>query len=396
MNTIDNLTVIVPSHNTLNHLKNTYKSIRKYYPDIKVIIVDDASTDGTSEWLLTLQDINLIVLIDGERKGHTYWYDEGMRMSTTDICAILHSDMMIGPNYFENQLKHLKPQTVVCATRVEPPIHPEGREKIVKNFGMDYFDFDENAFEVFCKTVQESEKDKSTKGIFAPWLLFKEDHLKIGGHDQNFAPYGYEDSDIFNRWILAGYEMIQSRDALVYHLTCRGHRWNKGVGIENSDYKDTMERGRKYFLRKWGQWIQNDEYMFPIIHPKYNTRVIIHNLRDINLLGFLEPFFSNVLCDNKQLIDEYIEREQEATSINLSSKIDLYSGEPDLTSCDVNVIIDSTTFINSDVQVIYQLSSILAQMENESDIAGMYELGNVKVYINKLENTIQSLVVYNA
>lgn len=396
MNTIDNLTVIVPSHNTVNHLKNTYKSIRKYYPDIKVIIVDDASTDGTSEWLLTLQDINLVVLIDGERKGHTYWYDEGMRMSTTDICAILHSDMMIGPNYFENQLKHLKPQTVVCATRVEPPIHPEGREKIVKNFGMDYFDFDESAFEVFCKTVQESEKDKSTKGIFAPWLLFKEDHLKIGGHDQNFAPYGYEDSDIFNRWILAGYEMVQSRDALVYHLTCRGHRWNKGVGIENSDYKDTMERGRKYFLRKWGQWIQNDEYMFPIIHPKYNTRLIIHNLRDINLLGFLEPFFSSVLCDNKQIIDEYLDREQKTTSINLSSRIGLYSDETDLTKYDVNVIIDNGTFTNSDVQVIHQLSSILAQMETESDIAGMYELGNVKVHINKLENIIQSLVIYNA
>ena len=67
-----------------------------------------------------------------------------------------------------------------------------------------------------------------------------------------FAPYGYEDSDIFNRWILAGYEMVQSRDALCYHMTCRGHRWNAGVGIENSDYKSTMERCRKEFLKKWG------------------------------------------------------------------------------------------------------------------------------------------------
>lgn len=396
MNTIENVTVIVPSHNTLNHLKNTYKSIRKYYPTIKVIIVDDASTDGTGDWLLTLQDSNLITVIDVERKGHTYWYDEGMRMSSTAICAILHSDMMIGPNYFENQLKHLKPQTVVCATRVEPPIHPEGMEKIVKNFGMDYFDFDEVAFESFCTRIQESERDKSTKGIFAPWLLFKEDHLKIGGHDQNFAPYGYEDSDIFNRWILAGYTMIQSRDALVYHLTCRGHRWNKGVGIENSDYKDTMERGRKYFLRKWGQWIQNDEYMFPIIHPKYNVRLIIHNLRDVNLLTFAEPLFSSVLCDNKQLIDSYIAMEQESTSINLSSRIELSSSHLDLTHYDVNVIIDNNTFNNSDAQILYQLSSILSDMEGTPDVAGTYELGNIRVHINKLENTIQSLVVYNA
>ena len=35
-------------------------------------------------------------------------------------------------------LKHLKPGKVVCATRIEPPIHPAGKEKIVMDFGMDW------------------------------------------------------------------------------------------------------------------------------------------------------------------------------------------------------------------------------------------------------------------
>jgi glycosyltransferase involved in cell wall biosynthesis len=392
---IENITVIVPSYNTLNHLQNTYASIRKFYPNVKLIIVDDASTDGTSEWLHILQDSNLTTVVSSERKGHTYWYDEGMRMSETDICAILHSDMMIGPLYFENQLKHLKPQTVVCATRVEPPIHPEGLEKIVKNFGMDYFDFDADSFYSFCMTIQESDRDKKTKGIFAPWLLFKDDHLRIGGHDQNFAPYGYEDSDIFNRWILAGYNMVQSRDALVYHLTCRGHRWNKGVGIENADYKETMERGRKYFLRKWGQWIQNDEHMFPIIYPKYQTRLVIHNLHDYNLLNYIEPLFSNVLCDNKQMRDTYVENEQKSTKLELSTRIITFIEEPNLAEYDVTVIVDNNTFTVTDAQTIYQLSAILFEMENIPNVSGMYELGNIKVYINKLENITQSLVMYN-
>lgn len=389
---IENVTVIVPSHNTVNHLKNTYTSIRKFYPNIPLIIIDDASTDGTDEWLMSLSDSNLTIIVDRTRKGHTFWYDEGMRLAKTDICAILHSDMMIGPLYFENLLKNLKKNTVVCATRVEPPIHPEGMEKIVKNFGMDYSDFNEVEFENFCKKVQEKEKDRTTKGIFAPWILYKEDHLSIGGHDQNFAPYGYEDSDIFNRWILAGYTMVQSRDALVYHLTCRGHRWNKGVGIENVDYKDTMERGRKYFLRKWGQWIQNDEFMFPIIYPKYNTRLIIKNLRDINLLNAVEPLFSSTLTDNDNITSVYITKEQEKTSVDMSARLGVYKEEPDLTNYDVNVIIDMNKLENSDLSTLYQLSAILKEMEDVSDVAGLYELGNVKVHINKLENKIQSLI----
>ena len=111
-------------------------------------------------------------------------------------------------------LKHLEKGKVVCATRVEPPIHPAGLEKIVMDFGMDWNDLKIKEFETFCLEIQK-DKDKTTKGIFAPWILYREDHFAIGGHDQTFAPYGYEDSDIFNRWILAGYEMVQSRDSLV-------------------------------------------------------------------------------------------------------------------------------------------------------------------------------------
>jgi glycosyltransferase involved in cell wall biosynthesis len=389
---IENLTVIVPSHNTLNHLKNTYDSIRRFYPTVKLIIIDDASTDGTDVWLSNLTDNNLRIVIDKQRKGHTYWYDEGMRMSDTDICAILHSDMMIGPLYFENQLKHLKPRTVVCATRVEPPIHPEGLEKIVKNFGMDYFDFDQEAFDSFCTTVQESDKDKKTKGIFAPWLLFKEDHLRIGGHDQNFAPYGYEDSDIFNRWILAGYEMVQSRDALVYHLTCRGHRWNKGVGIENSDYKDTMRRGQRYFIRKWNQWIQNDELMMPIIHPKYNTCLVLKNVDNIHVLMEAEPWTNKVYVDNKLLLEKYIELEQPNSKIDLKNRMFLNSIDPDLTENDVYIILDCNKLRNEDFQNLIKINQILSQLDGETNVVGTYEIDNITIKVNRLKNIINELV----
>jgi len=211
-------TVVIPSYNTLEHLKNTYKSLKKYAPTVKIIIIDDASKDGTSNWLNSLQDKLLTTIISNTRKGHTYWYDEGIKISKTDIVSILHSDMIIGPRYFENMLKHLKPKTVVCATRIEPPIHPPGKEKIVKDFGDEANIFNWEEFEKF--TIQKSlnDVDKITKGIFAPWMIYKKDHLKIGGHDQTFSPYGYEDSDIFNRWILEGFQMVQSRDSLCYHM----------------------------------------------------------------------------------------------------------------------------------------------------------------------------------
>ena len=375
-------TVIVPSFNTLEHTKNTYESLLLYGGDIDIIMIDDASNDGTDKWLESLDNSNLTVIIDKERKGHTYWYDEGMRRAKTDIVSILHSDMIIGPGYFENMLKHLERGKVVCSTRIEPPIHPAGKEKVVRQFGEDANVFNWEGFEEFVTKEIKDQKDKTTKGIFAPWMLYKEDHLSIGGHDQRFAPYGYEDSDIFNRWINAGYEMVQARDSLCYHMTCRGHRWNKGVGIENPDYRATMDKNAREFLRKWGDWIQNDEYQYPIINPKYNKGIVLYRGKPL-LLGTLEPWCDNLYVDMKQaIIDAYIEKEQPKTVVDLSKKIHTIDAEA---TNDIMIYIDGSKFSSTDGQYVQQLAAILNQNKPEE---GRFKIGNVEIEIIKYNEKI--------
>jgi glycosyltransferase involved in cell wall biosynthesis len=382
------ISLIIPSYNTLNHLINTYNSVRKYYAEVEMVIINDGSEDGTFEWLKSLEDENVIKINSEERKGHTYFYDEGMRQATNEIVSILHSDMVIGPNYLENQLKHLKKGTVVCATRIEPPIHPAGKEKIVMDFGDDHDNLKLEQLHDFCLKTQSEHKDQTTEGIFAPWMLYKDDHLSIGGHDQTFAPYGYEDSDIFNRWILNGYKMVQSRDSLVYHLTCRGHRWNKGVGIENSDYKSTMNRCRRDFIRKWGDWIQNDEYQFPIINSKYDVGFIIKNCND-QLLLVLEPWCSNLYSDYPY--EDYIAREEANTSYDLFDRLKPYDNEK---NNEILITIDGNKFTQQDYQYIQQLSQILANDDElyEEELPCEFELGNLKIEIFQLNTYEKDLI----
>ena len=381
-----NISLIIPSYNTEKHLINTYNSVRKYYKDVEMVIINDGSTDNTSKWLEDLEDNNVIKINSKERKGHTYFYDEGMRQATHEIVGIIHSDMIIGPNYIENTLKHLERGKVVCATRIEPPIHPAGKEKIVMDFGMEHDDLKFDDFEKFCINKSSELKDITTKGIFAPWILYKEDHFAIGGHDQKFAPYGYEDSDIFNRWILAGYEMVQSRDAFIYHLTCRGHRWNKGVGIVNDDYESTMSRCGRDFIRKWGDWIQNDSLQFPIINSKYDIGFIIKN-SSMQLLEVLEPWCSTVYIDdvNGNQYKQYIEKEQSNTIIDLSEKIKPYDNEK---NNEILVTIDGNTFLQQDFKIINQLSAIIT----DNGEIGKFALGNLEVEIFQMKDYVSELV----
>jgi len=373
-------TVIIPSFNTLHHLKNTYTSLGKYAPEADIIIIDDASEDGTAEWLDSLSDNKkLTVIMSSERKGHTYWYDEGMRRAKTDVVSILHSDMIIGPGYFENMIKHLEKGTVVCATRIEPPIHPAGKEKIVRDFGDEAHNFKWEAFDKFVTQEKANSINITTTGIFAPWMLYKEDHLSIGGHDQRFAPYGYEDSDIFNRWILAGYKMVQSRDSLCYHMTCRGHRWNKGVGVENPDYRATMDANAREFLRKWGDWIQNDEFQYPIIYPKYNKGIVIKNASPL-LINTLEPWSDNIYVDID--FSGYIKKEQSKTITNLSERVKSIDSDK---QNDIFIYVDGSNFTGTDGKYIQQLAAILDQNKPEP---GRFKLGNLEIEIIKYNEEI--------
>jgi GT2 family glycosyltransferase len=275
------ISFVIPSYNNLRYLKNVYRSIRTHCGDERheIIVLDDASTDGTIEWLRSLKDQNLTIWTNdtGERYGHTITYNIGVRIAKNPIFSILHADMFVGPNYVKNILKHLDRGKVVSATRIEPPLHPSGKEKITKDFGMWPEDFKENDFLEFVDQEQQNSKDKTTRGIFAPWAMYREDFLSIGGHDPLFAPFPYEDSDIFQRFILAGYEIIQSRDSLVYHLTCRGHKWtdNDELGKVDDSFEAAEIKARKNYIRKWNSWIGNDEYGYPILYPKYDVGLIV-------------------------------------------------------------------------------------------------------------------------
>ncbi len=197
---MDRISFILPSRNNLKYLKQAVSSIEECYGDKHdIVLLDDASTDGTWDWIQSLEGKHFIKYQNPgpERQGHTILYDKGVEISQTEIFSILHADMIVSPNYVENLLKHLTKKTVVAATRVEPPLHPPGPEKFVKLFGTEPEEFNKSGFIDFINEQQIIDKDQTTKGIFAPWCMYKEDFQYIGGHDPLFAPMELEDSDIF-------------------------------------------------------------------------------------------------------------------------------------------------------------------------------------------------------
>jgi len=383
MLTQEQVTLVIPSSNNLRHLKNAYQSIKTHAQNCKIVMLDDGSTDGTTEWLASLSDDNITAIYrSSERVGHTVLYDKGIELAQTEVVGIMHADMILGPYYLENTLKHLQKETVVCATRVEPPLHPAGKEKIIKDFGTDFDNLNLNAFEAYVLEAQHEYKDLTTNGMFAPWIIYKEDFVTMGGHDRLFAPFPYEDSDIFQRWMLHGYELIQSRDAFVYHLTCRGHRWTEEIGKDDDYFKNASAKAARNYIRKWGSWIDNDEYQRPILKPRYDIGIVVENC-DSSLLLSLEPWFNNIYVD-QSIIADYIEYEQPKTDLILEARVRPIE-EPKQN--DILIYFDAKD--NVDLNIVPNIQVIIKE---SVDAVGTYEYNGLKINVLQMVDHIDKMM----
>jgi|TARA_B110000495_G_scaffold199951_1_gene214267 glycosyltransferase involved in cell wall biosynthesis len=397
------ISFIQPSRNNLRYLKWSYDSIRKNGgPEPTICVADDFSNDGTWEWCEDMmeKDPNFKAIRNEgpKRLGHTILYDELVEIADTPIIGIYHADMYLCPGALESVLEHIKPKHVVSLTRIEPPLHPDGPEKILLDFGIEPEEF-EKLEKTLLNKIPSLKQGKTTEGIFAPWFMFKEDFTSIGGHDPLFAPQSKEDTDIFNRFHLNGYKFVQTWDGFVYHMTCRGSRFADGAkrnpngevfmkNRETDEWLTQNNRSTRNFIRKWGHYCKHDTLMKPIVPPKYNIGFRVTNVNE-KILNMLEPWCNNISVETgmtDELINEYIKSEQPDTEFNIADKINNIVGN------DIIVKFDANKLTQYSYQLITELSSILES--SEIDI-GEFELDIFKFNVNRLETYENELIKLN-
>jgi glycosyltransferase involved in cell wall biosynthesis len=382
------ITYCIPTKNNLRYLKNSINSIRENSSnEYDIVVFVDADNDGTIDWL-DENKIRYAINETNEPKGIAYGYNRCIEMAETPIVCMFHADMYMGKGFDIGILKYLKPLSVVSGTRIEPPLHPNGLEKIVKDFGMYPEDFKKESFDSYVVDMIEHSNGKTTKGIFAPWAIYKEDITSIGMHDESFHSY-HEDSDIFNRFILNEYDIIQSWEAYVYHLTCRGGQFQDGIEKVTTDplFHKMKQNAFRNYIRKWGHFVKNDEYQYPILPHKYNIGITMLN-PTYEIFNFLEPWTSNINVNlpNHQL-DMYVQLEQPNTTVNLSEKIN-----NTLIQNDIEVEIDANKMTNESVNFIVDLSSILDA--NDLQI-GEYQFDIFKIKVNRINHLEHKLIKCN-
>lgn len=435
------ISFVVPSRNNLKYLKWSIDSIRKNQGNHEVWIcaADDASTDGTREYFKELAKTDkffkYIVNDTGKRKGHTILYDQIVEeLVKTEVAMIWHADMYLCPGAldeieklmyskryiidaenlptdktyegFKSAKEHIDslniPHTclsnpnkkqIVSLTRIEPPLHPPGPEKVLKDFGIEPEDFNESDFLYWYNTSYAPEQHL-TEGVFAPWAFFVEDFEEIGGHDPLFAPQSKEDSDIWNRFLLNGCTFTQTWHGCVYHMTCRGSRFNPTLTVPGKNSKEweiQNEISSRNFIRKWGSFVKHTPSLKPIVPHKYDIAFIVTNVTP-SILQLLEPW-----CSKFYILDEpgygnlplqYIETEYDKTKYILAYRVE-YLTINDIPTNDILVEFDANKFTQQSFDVIQNLSELITNAGE----TGIFEYDIFKIRINRLKHYENELIL---
>ena len=207
------ISLIVTTYNNPPFLEMVLKSILKQRVCPKeVVIADDGSGVETKELIDRYRQLFPVPLI------HSWIPDQGFRLSmsrnkaiakaTGDYIVMIDGDMVLTPHFIKDHQKLMRKGFFVVGSRA--PLDEKETRRRLQTLNPVFHFWSRGLMKpqvlVRIPFLAAWLKGKSgiTRAKGCHLAFWKEDCVKVNGFDENFASWGYEDSDFFQRLLNIG------------------------------------------------------------------------------------------------------------------------------------------------------------------------------------------------
>ena len=198
------VSVIVPAYNAQKTIGQCIDALlAQTYPreSYEVIVVDDGSTDGTTDVVKAYQ----VKYLYQRNQGPATARNIGVREAQGEIILFTDSDCVPFNNWIEEMVEPFKNKEVVAVKGA----YKTRQKSMTARFAQLEF---EERFEMLKKAESIDMVDTYAAG-------FRKDiFLLMGGFDPYFPVANNEDTELSYRMSKLGYKMVFNPDAIVYHL----------------------------------------------------------------------------------------------------------------------------------------------------------------------------------
>ncbi|WP_246317038.1 glycosyltransferase [Paenibacillus agri] len=233
--------IVILTYNKLEFTIDCIESIREYTTQgtYEIIVVDNASTDGSREWLSEQMDI--ITIFNDENYGFPKGCNQGIEVATGENILLLNNDVIVTTNWLDNLLLALNSSAEVGAVGAI-----SNECTYYQNISVNYTNIEE--MQEFAKKINihnPSEWEQRIKLVGFCMLIKRGVINEIGILDEIFSPGNFEDDDYSFRIMQAGYRLLLCKDTFVHH---HGHAT---FSVDSRSFYNILEQNALKFKEKW-------------------------------------------------------------------------------------------------------------------------------------------------
>ena len=238
--------IIIPTYNGIRHMKPCLDSILSQdYPDFELIVVDNASMDGTVEFIRTHYP-SVRIVENHQNRGYAGGCNDGYRVSHGEYILMLNSDTVLFSTCL-SELDRSISSYPLCGMYAPKILYPDGTinaagsEASLSGSAWERGKGEKNGYNTPCEVF----------GPHGAAALFSREVIEItGGFDEDFFLF-VEETDLAYRARLAGYSCRYVPGAVIYH-------YHGGTVQRRSDLA-------LYYLHRNAIWYVIKDFPFPAL-----------------------------------------------------------------------------------------------------------------------------------
>lgn len=243
------VSVIVLAYNNLELTRACLDSLERFsdYRNLEVIVVDNASSDGTQSFLQDWARAGTArqIILNSDNRGFAAANNQGLAAAQGEYLVLLNNDTEVTAGWVRTLLNHLKLDPSLGV--VGPVTDHIGNEARIH---LPYRGNDDMRCRARAYTLAHLGESFPIRTLaFFCVMMRRSVYVQVGPLDEGYGLGFFEDDDYCRRVEQQGWQLHCAEDVFVHHhLSASFNKLGKGR-------QELLQRNRKIYEAKWGPWI---------------------------------------------------------------------------------------------------------------------------------------------
>lgn len=277
------VSIVIPNWNGKHLLQKHLGNVIRFSPSCEIVVTDDGSVDGSMEYVRK-QYPQVICVEHPVQTGFAPNVNRGVKQSSGDIIILLNTDVEPEKGWLDQLLAHFQDPKVFAVGALEKSHEKDGI--VLRGRGLSKW---EKGF--FVHSKGDVDKTDTAWVCGGSGAFRKSIWDKLGGMDELYAPFYWEDIDLSYRALKAGYTLVFEPNSIIHH-------WHEQGAIKSSYTAEDVKKIviRNQFIFHWKNITDKQLLLFHclrlcalIVHSVIkNDRTTLHGFWDaVSLLSVI-------------------------------------------------------------------------------------------------------------